>query len=75
MKVRMKTGLVGPTVNHKAGDIVDTDEGARWIEFGIAEAVSASVTRAAEAIETAALPPAKEVATRLRAKSTSKAAK
>ncbi|QDK32677.1 hypothetical protein [Sphingomonas sp. IC081] len=64
----MKSGLVGPSVNHQPGDIVDTDEGARWIAFGIAEPADAPDTP--NTIETAALPDAKEVATRLRAKST-----
>lgn len=36
----MISALVGPTINHQPGDIVETDEAARWIEFGIAEAVT-----------------------------------
>lgn len=68
MKVRMKTGLVGPSVNHKPGDIVDTDEGARWIEFGLAEAVDAPEVKSVEAVETATRAAVKETATRRRTK-------
>lgn len=69
MKVLMLSALVGPSINHQPGDIVETDEGARWIEFGIAEAVDAPVVAATSAIETAEAPITKEVAARLRAKS------
>ncbi|MYL98412.1 hypothetical protein GR702_11620 [Novosphingobium sp. FGD1] len=64
----MKTALVGPNVNHKTGEIVETEEGARWIEFGIAEPVAATPAPKSETIEIAALPSAKEVTTRMRAK-------
>lgn len=66
MKVRMISALVGPAVNHQPGDIVDTDEGARWIAFGIAE--PADVPATGPIIEAAVLPDAKEVASRLRSK-------
>lgn len=36
MKVIMKQPLSGPAFNYAKGDIVETDEGARWIEHGIA---------------------------------------
>ena len=64
----MKTGLVGPSVNHKPGDIVTTDEGDRWIAFGIAEAVDAPAVKPVEAVETATRAAVKETATRRRAK-------
>ncbi|MBB4859461.1 hypothetical protein HNO88_002790 [Novosphingobium chloroacetimidivorans] len=72
-KVRMISALVGPHINHQPGDIVETDEAARWIEFGIAEAVS--VARVATPIETAELPLFKETAKRLRAKAPAKSPK
>lgn len=57
MKVKMLTALVGPEINHQAGDIVETAEATRWIEAGIAEPV-----RDEPKIETAAKPLAKEKA-------------
>ncbi|WP_334185092.1 hypothetical protein [Novosphingobium sp.] len=65
----MISALVGPTTNHQPGDIVTTDEGARWIEFGIAEAIDVTATKpATETTETAAVAPAKEAASRCRTK-------
>lgn len=68
MKVRMKSALVGPSVNHKPGDIVTTDEGDRWIAFGIAEAADTPAVKPVEAVETATRTAVKETATRRRTK-------
>ena len=68
MKVRMKSALVGPTTNHQPGDIVTTDEGERWIKFGLAEAVEVPTTKPVDAVETATRAAVKETATRRRTK-------
>jgi len=71
MQVRMISALVGPTTNHQPGDIVETGEAARWIEFGIAAPIDAPVeTKSVEVIETASTPVARETPTRRRTKVT-----
>ncbi|GFE77513.1 hypothetical protein NTCA1_51620 [Novosphingobium sp. TCA1] len=64
----MKSALAGPTTNYKPGDIVTTDEGARWVKFGIAEPFEAPSAKPVGALETATRAAVKETATRRRTK-------
>jgi hypothetical protein len=52
MKVRLLTGLVGPEINLRRGDIYETPEGPRWVAAGIAEPVIET-----QVIETATVKP------------------
>lgn len=53
----MLTALAGPEYTYHAGDIVETNEGARWCEHGIAVPVKEE-----RKLETATKPLAKETA-------------
>lgn len=57
MKVKMLTALSGLEYNYRAGDIVETSEGARWCEHGIAIPVKEE-----RKLETATKPLATETA-------------